>query len=98
MRCDSGGGPLCKYRHQGEARNGLVEIGGNTLINDKVQLDARLSWTKGYDRWPYSINMKSYNPNPIASARRRTRKGLLFPIQNEFFDRDYLLGLRLNFS
>ena len=45
--------------------NDLVEIGGNTLINDKVQLDARLSWTKGYDKWPYSINMKFYNPNPI---------------------------------
>jgi TonB-dependent receptor len=48
-----------------ELGNDLVEVGGNTLIGDMVQVDARLSWTQGYDRWPYSRNVKFFNPNPF---------------------------------
>lgn len=45
--------------------NELVEFGGNTLIADTVTMDARLSWTQGHDRFPYSINTRFSNPNPF---------------------------------
>ena len=45
--------------------NHLVEFGGNTLIADTVTMDARLSWTEGYDRFPYSVNARFSNPNPF---------------------------------
>ncbi len=45
--------------------NELIELGGNTLIADMVQLDARLSWTQGHDKFPYSTNTKFYDPNPL---------------------------------
>ena len=38
--------------------NELVEFGGNTLIADLVTMDARLSWTQGHDRFPYSVNTR----------------------------------------
>ena len=43
--------------------NDLVEFGGNALIADTVAMDARISWTQGSDKWPYSVNTKFYNPN-----------------------------------
>jgi len=45
--------------------NALVEFGGNTLIADTVSADARLSWTEGHDRFPYSVNVRFSNPNPF---------------------------------
>ena len=45
--------------------NHLVEFGGNTLIADTVTMDARLSWTEGYDRFPYSVNTRFSNPTPF---------------------------------
>ena len=45
--------------------NELIEFGGNTLIADTVNVDARLSWTQGHDRFPYSVNVKFKNPNPF---------------------------------
>ncbi|HEY2836913.1 MAG TPA: TonB-dependent receptor [Rhizomicrobium sp.] len=45
--------------------NHLVEFGGNTSIADTVTMDARLSWTEGYDRFPYSVNTRFSNPTPF---------------------------------
>ncbi len=45
--------------------NDLIEIGGDTLVADKIKLDGRVSWTGGYDRWPYSINTKFFDPNSL---------------------------------
>lgn len=45
--------------------NELVEFGGNTLIADTVSADARLSWTEGHDRFPYSVNARFTNPTPF---------------------------------
>jgi TonB-dependent receptor len=45
--------------------NELFEFGGNTLIADTVAMDARLSWTQGHDRFPYSINARFSNPTPF---------------------------------
>ena len=45
--------------------NELLEFGGNTLIADTVSTDARLSWTQGHDRFPYSINARFDNPTPF---------------------------------
>lgn len=45
--------------------NELVEFGGNTLIADTVTADARLSWTQGHDRFPYSVNARFDNPTPF---------------------------------
>ena len=45
--------------------NELVEFGGNTLIADLVSADARLSWTQGHDRFPYSVNARFSNPTPF---------------------------------
>ncbi|HEV2561265.1 MAG TPA: TonB-dependent receptor [Rhizomicrobium sp.] len=43
--------------------NDLIELGGNTLIADTVKMDARVSWTEGHDRFPYSINARFKDPN-----------------------------------
>jgi TonB-dependent receptor len=45
--------------------NELVEFGGNTLIADTVTMDARISWTQGHDRFPYSVNTRFSNPTPF---------------------------------
>ena len=45
--------------------NELIEFGGNTLIADTVTADARLSWTQGHDRFPYSVNARFDNPTPF---------------------------------
>ena len=45
--------------------NELLEFGGNTLIADTVTMDARLSWTQGHDRFPFSINARFNNPTPF---------------------------------
>lgn len=43
--------------------NDVVEFGGNTLIANLVQMDARVSWADGHDHWPYSRNVRFTNPN-----------------------------------
>ncbi len=45
--------------------NNLIEVGGNTLIADTVSMDARLSWTEGFDKFPYSVNVHFSDPNPF---------------------------------
>lgn len=48
-----------------ELGNDLVEVGGSTVIGDEVKMDARLSWTQGYDQFPYSVNVHFSNPTPF---------------------------------
>lgn len=43
--------------------NNVVEFGGNTLIANTIQMDARVSWVEGYDQFPYSRNVKFSNPD-----------------------------------
>jgi TonB-dependent receptor len=45
--------------------NDLVEIGGHTVFADTVSMDARLSWTKGSDKFPYAINARFVDPNTV---------------------------------
>jgi TonB-dependent receptor len=43
--------------------NDLVELGGNTSIGDTVSVDARVSWTQGYDTFPYGIKAEFLAPD-----------------------------------
>lgn len=45
--------------------NNVAEVGGTTLLAGTVQTDARVSWTEGYDTFPYSRNVRFSNPNPF---------------------------------
>ncbi|HXS05671.1 MAG TPA: TonB-dependent receptor [Rhizomicrobium sp.] len=45
--------------------NNLAEIGGNTLLG-KVAVDAKASWTQGFDRFPYSISTTFDDPNAVS--------------------------------
>ena len=45
--------------------NDLVEVGGKTVFADTIKMDARLSWTRGTDEFPYSINARFTDPNPV---------------------------------
>jgi TonB-dependent receptor len=48
-----------------ELGNDLIEVGGDTLLAERFKLDGRVSWTEGSDHFPYSINAKFSEPNPI---------------------------------
>jgi TonB-dependent receptor len=45
--------------------NALAEFGGNTVIGGIVSADARVAWTQGHDRFPYSVNVRFSNPTPF---------------------------------
>jgi TonB-dependent receptor len=45
--------------------NDLIELGGKTIVGQNVKIDARGSWTRGTDKFPYSINARFTNPNPV---------------------------------
>lgn len=42
--------------------NDLIEVGGHTIFAGGVKLDARGSWTRGTDKFPYSINARFADP------------------------------------
>jgi TonB-dependent receptor len=44
--------------------NDLVEFGGHTAFG-ALKVDARGSWTQGYDTWPYSIYSSFSAPNSV---------------------------------
>jgi TonB-dependent receptor len=44
--------------------NDLVEFGGHTALG-VLKVDARGSWTQGFDTFPYSINAKFSDPNSV---------------------------------
>jgi|WetSurMetagenome_2_1015567.scaffolds.fasta_scaffold12611_2 TonB-dependent receptor len=44
--------------------NDLVEFGGHTVLG-ALKVDARGSWTEGFDSFPYSINAKFSDPNSV---------------------------------
>jgi TonB-dependent receptor len=56
--------------------NDLLELGGNTLIGDTVKVDGRLSWTQGYDHFPYGITAKFSNPTPFDVVYNNTNPNL----------------------
>lgn len=45
--------------------NDLIELGGDTLLANRVKVDARLSWTAGTDKFPYSVNARFVDPNSV---------------------------------
>lgn len=64
-----------------ELGNDLIEVGGKTTVG-VFTVDARGSWTKGSDRFPYSINARFSDPNSInviynnSNANRPTYQAL----------------------
>jgi len=47
-----------------ELGNDLIEVGGKTTLGI-LKVDARASWTRGSDRFPYSINARFSDPNGV---------------------------------
>lgn len=45
--------------------NDLIEVGGSSLLADTVKMDARLSWTKGSDEFPYAVNARFVDPTNV---------------------------------
>lgn len=45
--------------------NSLIEFGGKTVFANNIKLDARGSWTRGSDEFPYSINARFVNPDGV---------------------------------
>ena len=45
--------------------NNLAEIGGNTAFGS-LAVDAKASWTQGFDRFPYSISTTFDDPNAVS--------------------------------
>lgn len=48
-----------------ELGNDLIEAGGHTLLPGGIKLDARVSWTKGTDKFPYAVNARFSDPNGV---------------------------------
>lgn len=46
--------------------NNLIEVGGNTLIANTIKMDARASWTEGFNRFPYSMTDTFVDPNTVS--------------------------------
>jgi TonB-dependent receptor len=61
--------------------NDLIEVGGKTNLG-LIAMDARASWTRGSDRFPYSINARFADPNGVdvvynnTNANRPTYRAL----------------------
>jgi len=51
--------------------NNLLEVGGDTLLGN-VKLDARGSYTRGYDTFPYAISVTWQTPAPITLTYNNT--------------------------
>jgi TonB-dependent receptor len=45
--------------------NDLIELGAKTVVAQNVKIDARGSWTRGTDKFPYSINARFSDPNGV---------------------------------
>ncbi len=48
-----------------ELGNDLIEVGGRTVFANNLKVDARASWTRGSDHWPYSINARFTDPTGV---------------------------------
>jgi len=51
--------------------NNLLEIGGNALLGE-IKVDARGSYTRGYDSFPYSTSATWQTPDPITLTYNNT--------------------------
>ena len=62
IRCEFA---LQRYLHQGGCGQPSGRVRRQHADRRHLTMDARLSWTEGFDRFPYSVNTRFSNPTPF---------------------------------